>query len=429
MWLAGGTAGRMWYGLLLPALIAAAVAPADAQVRVRFPSSPSVAQAPAAPAPSGTPPALLGTPPATGAPAPSTAPAVPSTTVPAAPPATPPPATGFDPYSSSPGSFTPSPVTGAPAAPPSGWGTTTVPGANTTLGTPQTPPALFPNGLGNWNPNTRTVTGQAPMRLMYGPRVRYTWVYPNSGDREFGSNDIDVGLTLSMPNFLWSGRPLFVSPGFGLHLWDGPKPPVMSDLPAKAYDAYVDAGWSTRPDRILGGEIGVRFGVFSDFNALTTYSARLQGLGQFHLQTTPTIRLTGGVLYLNRNKYKLFPTFGVLWKPNNRSRYDIYFPRPKLSHYITTVGNYDVWMYLGAEYGGGYWTIEHPDGAADRIDINDIRVMAGFEWGQQSLMAEGKRSAFIEAGWVTEREVLFVGRPADSTTLSDTFMIRGGIGY
>ena len=397
--------------------------PAGAQVRVRFPSpATTVAQVPAPTTPPGTPPALLGTPPAATTPAPASPP-------PAAPPATSAPTTGFDPYSSSPGTFSPSPVTGGVAPPPTGWGAPPAAGTPSTLGTPQTPPALFPNGLGTWNPNANTVTGTAPMRFMYGPRVRYTWLYPKSGDREFGSNDIDLGLTLSWPNFLWSGRPLFVSPGFGLHLWDGPKPPVMSDLPSKAYDAYVDLGWSTNPDRILGGEVGVRFGVFSDFNALTTYSARVQGLGQLHLQATPTVRLTGGVLYLNRNKYKLFPTVGILWKPNNRSRYDIYFPRPKLSHYMTTVGNYDVWVYFGAEYGGGYWTIEHPDGAADRIDINDVRLFAGFEWGQQSLMAQGKRTAFLEAGWVTEREILFVGRPADSTTLSDTFMIRGGIGY
>ena len=399
-----------------------------AQVRVRFPQSggASVAQLPSQP-PAATPPSTV---------APPAAPPA----IPAAPPATTPPAaSSFDPYAPGGSATTPPSLLGSPA--PSAGSTWTVPPTGTTtpgvapppstLGTvqPQTPPALFPNGLGSWNPNANTAYGAAPMRFLYGPRVRYTWLYPKSGDREFGSNDFDVSVTMTVPNFLWSGRPLFVTPAFGLHLWDGPKPPVMSHLPSKAYDAYLDAGWSTDPARIFSGEVGVRVGVYSDFNTIASESVRLQGIGQFHVQVTPTVRLTGGVLYLNRNKYKLFPTFGVLWEPNSRTRFDIYFPRPKLAKYVSTIGNYDVWMYLGAEYGGGWWLIEHPDGFNDKIDINDIRLFAGVEWGQQSLMKKGKRIGFIEAGWVTEREILYVNRPADSVTLSDTFMLRAGIGY
>jgi hypothetical protein len=37
--------------------------------------------------------------------------------------------------------------------------------------------------------------------------------------------------------------PLQVSPGFVLNLWDGPKPPATADLPAEAYDAYLNFGW------------------------------------------------------------------------------------------------------------------------------------------------------------------------------------------
>jgi len=398
----------------------------DAQVRVRFPQSGSadLAQLPTQPAP--------------GATTPPVAPPAAPPSIPSAPPTTSAPATGFDPYGASGSSVNPPTLLGSPAPSAGGWttapGTTSPPGVApppTTLGTvqPQSPPALFPNGLGTWNPNAPTTYGTAPMRLLYGPRLRYTWLYPNSGDREFGSNDFDVSVTMTVPNFFWSGRPLFLTPAFGLHLWDGPKPPVMSDLPSKAYDAYLDAGWSTDPARILSGEVGLRLGVYSDFNTLASESLRLQGLGQMHLQMTPTVRLTGGVLYLNRNKYKLFPTFGLLWEPNSRTRLDFYFPRPKLAKYLTTVGNYDVWGYLGAEYGGGWWLIEHPDGLNDKIDINDIRLFMGVEWGQQSSMKKGKRIAFVEAGWVTEREILYVNRPADSVTLSDTFMVRAGVGY
>jgi hypothetical protein len=96
---------------------------------------------------------------------------------------------------------------------------------------------------------------------------------------------------------------------------------------------------------------------------------------------------------------------------------------------VTTIGNYDVWGYVGAEYGGGAWTIEHPDGTNDQIDINDVRLIGGIEWGQQALMSKGKRTAFVEFGWVTDREILYVVRTADSRTVSDTLMLRAGFGY
>ena len=384
------------------------------QVRVRFPSQSDsqLAQAP------------ITNPPTSLNPAPSF-------------PATPPASSGvseiggttptFDPYATSPNALSPPRLLGSPSAAP----TSAPPTTTGTLGgaTTQSPPSLFPNGIGSWNPNSATSFAPAPMRLLYGPRLRYTWLSPSSGNREFGSNDFDASVTLSVPNFLWSARPLLVSPSFGLHLWDGPKPPLSNDLPSKAYDAFIDSGWSTDPSRILGGEVGVRIGLFSDFNSLTTHSLRLQGLGQFHLKVTPSLRFTGGIMYIDRNRFRLIPTAGVLWEPDSRTKLDFYFPRPKFSKYMTTIGNYDVWGYVGAEYGGGAWTIEHPDGTNDQIDINDVRLIGGIEWGQQVLMSKGKRTAFVEFGWVTDREILYVVRTADSRTVSDTLMLRAGFGY
>ncbi len=282
-----------------------------------------------------------------------------------------------------------------------------------------TPPALYPNGLNtNWAyPPTQFLT----------PRVRYTWVVGGDDPDTLGMNDFDFSAAFAFPNFLYSNQPLYIIPSFSLHLWDGPQSP--QDLPANAYSAFLDFGWATDPSRPIGGEIGVRFGAFSGFNTFTTYSWRIMGQGLFRIQATPTLAARGGVVYLNRNDLKLLPAFGALWTPNPDTRFDIFFPRPKLSQRVTTMGNNDVWWYIGGEYGGGAWTVERELGFSDRIDINDIRLILGAEWGQSALLRQGKRTGFIEVGWVTSREVVYVTTPGLSGSLSDSFMLRVGFNY
>jgi hypothetical protein len=92
------------------------------------------------------------------------------------------------------------------------------------------------------------------------------------------------------------------------------------------------------------------------------------------------------------------------------------------------MGNHDVWWYVSGEYGGGAWTVQRDGGFSDRIDINDIRLILGIEWGQSALLQQGRRSGFFEAGWVTNREFFSV---VEATTyqISDSFMLRAGWNY
>jgi hypothetical protein len=274
-----------------------------------------------------------------------------------------------------------------------------------------------------------------PATRFLTPRVRYSWVDGGSAPDDLGIHDFDFSVVAAFPNFLFSTQPLYVAPSFSLHLWAGPTPPV-GDLPANAYSAFLDFGWSTDPTKPIGGEIGVRPGVFSDFNTFTTYSWRWMGQGMFRIQTTPTTTLRGGVIYIDRNDLKLLPAFGILWTPNSQTRFDIFFPRPKLSQHLTTVGTQDLWWYLGGEYGGGAWTVEreanpplNPESFSDRVDINDIRVVVGLEWGQAAMLQQGRRSGFFEAGWVTDREVVYVATPWQTSSLRDSFMLRAGWNY
>ncbi len=431
-------------------LVPLAVTSGWAQPTVQFPQSPGSAGAglyapptAASLAPSGTTPSRLGTPSfdpfasssgstaytqplgstsaygSTGAPVgavmpPGGALTAPTVTVPpAGAPSTVP---GVAPYGTTglgtvPGTYPPGtypPGTGLPGTYP--------PGA----GVPTTPPALFPNGL-----NSASWTG-TPLRFLT-PRARYTWVTGGGDASDLGINDFDFSAAMAFPNFMFSTQPLYVVPSFSLHLWSGPESP--HDLPANAYSAFLDFGWGTDPRKPLGGEVGVRMGAFTDFNTMNSTSWRILGQGLIRLQTTPTVALRGGVIYINRNDLKLLPAFGLLWTPNSQTRFDIFFPKPKLSQRLTTLGNYDVWWYIAGEYGGGSWTIQREAGFSDRVDINDLRLILGAEWGQSTLLQQGRRVGFFEAGWVTNREVWYVATPGDRMKPSDAFMLRVGVNY
>jgi hypothetical protein len=158
---------------------------------------------------------------------------------------------------------------------------------------------------------------------------------------------------------------------------------------------------------------------------------RLQGKGLASFRLTPATTFKLGVYYLDRNKVKILPAGGWLYQPTPYCRADIFFPEPKFAKYWRTIGTRDVWWYLAGQYGGGSWTIERDDEGSsfDSIDINDIRIKAGWEWGLSDQIRAGRRSAFVEIGYVFDREIIYKRSPGDNLKPGDGIMFGGGIGY
>jgi len=419
--------------LAVASILAARAALGQSPPVIQFPSTPAP---PASSVPANTVPSLNATPGAISQPTfgagPSGASAVsPYGSIPSGQPVP------FDPYSSS-GSAaynfwgtTPSNSAGVFAQPPtSPYGATSPlapPPASPYLGPGLAPPptgtnqpaSLYPNGMFT---NPQWDLSQS-MRFVQDLRLRETYVAGGKDDTDLGINDIDAAVTFTLPNFLTTGQPLFISPGFTLSLWDGPAN-IDADLPPEAYAAYLDFQWSSDPMLQIGAELGFRIGVYTDFDTLNSDSLRLQGLALGTARLTPAWMLKVGVIYIDRNDIKLLPAGGLLWTPTPQVRFDFFFPQPKLSAYLTTVGQVEVWWYVAGEYGGGAWTIERTDGTSDRIDINDIRISGGFEWtGPRGL------TGFVEAGFVFKRQVVYVVDPSDTFSPDDTWMIRAGIAF
>ena len=319
-----------------------------------------------------------------------------------------------------------------------GWGGYGTPGFNPGMTSPMSPNSGWSWNNGAWNPSGTMFSGQmgqAPsfIRLFQGPRIRHAYIHGDGRHNALAINDTDLAVALVFPNFAFSTQPIYVLPSFSLHQWSGPRdeldPDNNADMPNIAFSAFLDTGWQSDPARIFGAELGVRVGMFSDFDAVSTNSLRIMGRGIGRVRLTPQATVKLGVMYLDRNRVKVLPAGGILWQPNPATRLDLFFPEPKLSSYLTTLGNVDTWWYVAGYYGGGNWTVRREDGTKDRVDINDIRIVLGLEWGRNEMMRDGRRVGFLEFGYVFDRELIYRQQPADNLDLQDNFVIRAGIGY
>ena len=117
------------------------------------------------------------------------------------------------------------------------------------------------------------------------------------------------------------------------------------------------------------------------------------------------------------------PAGGLIWTPHNDARFEILFPSPKFAQRITNYGNAEIWGYIGGEYGGGQWSIEHAGGGHDTFNYNDIRIFLGTE-----VIGVRNLRGFFEFGFAFNREIVYRSG-APTIDPNDAFMLRGGLSF
>lgn len=330
----------------------------------------------------------------------------------------------FDPYSTNPGAF------GGGQAPPFNpaqpYGGGQAPYYQPGLSGPD---SLYPNGMPFNQPSMSMPDMGEFTKLLQRIRFSQSWIGGGSDPRDLGVYDTEVSATFDVPLFGLQEH-FLITPGFALHLWDGPDGSTGADLPGQTYDGYLDVGWNPKFTNYFSAELGARVGAYTDFNTFTTDSIRIMGRGLGVLNLSPTLQAKLGVLYIDRNDIKLLPAGGLIWDPSEDRHWEIFFPRPKFAQRLSTVGNHNIWAYLSGEYGGGAWTIirERPNNVSftDSFDYNDFRAMIGVEWIP---IAKTGPSGFFEVGYVFKRELVYVSLMPGTFDLPDTFMLRGGISF
>ena len=206
-----------------------------------------------------------------------------------------PPPAAWQPAAPQAGSWAPSAIGGQPGYP--GYSTAAPslvpPAAPASYPPPPgTPGSVIPPGGIMANP-----TMQQTMRVFQGVRGSWAYIYGTGNGTSVGVNEFDTTATFAMPFFYNSQAnlnhaPLLITPGFGLQLWDGPETSatMLADLPPSTYDVFLDGAWNPQFTPLFGAELGLRVGIYTNWDVLVWQSWRIMGRAVGTLQLTPTMQ-------------------------------------------------------------------------------------------------------------------------------------------
>jgi hypothetical protein len=249
-----------------------------------------------------------------------------------------------------------------------------------------------------------------------------TWL-PQLEDDGLGWGDLEAGVVLGFP-FFRRDTPLIITPRYGVHFIDGA---ANFDLPTQVYDASFEF----RHMRKFGQgpwamDVAVTLGHYSDYESADADAFRVSGRGIAVYETQPGVKWLLGVAYLNRAGASVLPIVGVIYDPDPSVSYELIFPRPRVSWQLpwSDPANGDErWVFVGGEFGGGVWSIEHPsDGAQDLLTYSDVRVLAGYE---RKII--GGLTRRFEFGYVFARQLEFNATP--EIDLDDSLFARVSLTY
>ncbi len=248
-----------------------------------------------------------------------------------------------------------------------------------------------------------------------------TWLAQTEQD-DLGQADLDASIVLGLP-FPQRETPLLITPRFGTHYLDGP---VTPDLPPRVYDASIEWRHMRKINEAWSMDVAVTTGYYSDFESGNGDAFRITGRGLGVYEWSPTTKVILGVVYLNRAGASVLPAAGLFINPNESTKLELLFPRPRVAWRLepfSTPGVDERWLYVAGEFGGGVWAIQDPDGADDVVTINDYRLLLGIE-----RKVPGGLGHRFEVGYVFGREVEFDSATPDYDP-SDTVLLRYGIVY
>ncbi len=246
---------------------------------------------------------------------------------------------------------------------------------------------------------------------------------PRGGSDGLGFSSLQLKTVLALP-VPSRQYPLIITPGFGVHYFDGPAGP---DLPPRVYDAYTQFRWMRRLGTRWGIDLAVTPGVFGDFQRDSGENFRVTGHAVAAWTYTPATKFVLGVAYIDRMSTPVLPVCGLIWTPHDDVKFELVFPHPRIARRIYTFGactdDVQDWLYVAGEFGGGIWAVEQTSGAIDQVDYTDFRVVLGL---QRKVI--GGLDAQLEAAYVFGREIRYAsGTPGLEP--ADTVMLRGGVTY
>ncbi len=239
-------------------------------------------------------------------------------------------------------------------------------------------------------------------------------------DDSFSITDIDVFGTWAFP--LTEKMPLILTPGFGVHYFSTGDAPGTPTLPDQVYDFYLDVRFLYRHSERWTLDLAITPGWYSDLENGSSDALRIGARALSIVTWSPTLKLVGGIVYLDREDYPFVPGAGVLWNPSDDIEVMAAFPKPKAAYRFDATPEWSRWVYLAGEFGGGAWAINTPT-TKDVMSYSDLRFIVGME--QRAFAGPTLR---VEAGYVFARKVEFSDGSPDFDP-DNAFMIRGALAF
>lgn len=204
--------------------------------------------------------------------------------------------------------------------------------------------------------------------------------------------------------------------------WTGPSG---VNLPPDADQLMADFQLSSLNRGPWNWQIGITPQLNADFHRALNHNAyMLDGRFVLFYQASPELRFAAGLAYWNRVHGIIIPYGGVLWAPNNRWEFRVFFPETRVSRYLGNLNGTDVWNYVSIGWKANAWqvTLQDTHPAKTRMQMSYAELLAG------TSAASGVWTAFLEGGLIFDRRVLFRSF-APPFTINSNGMVRIGVLY
>jgi hypothetical protein len=261
------------------------------------------------------------------------------------------------------------------------------------------------------------------VRQRFIQQILFTSTYePRLTKQSIGFTDLDLSTTLAVPVPLQDLKTaLMVTPEGDVNFVDGP---VNPDLPPRLFDANLQVAWLGQlPDNFVF-DIGVQPGFHWDGVNTTNYGFRTPYYFTLGYRVTPNLLIGAGAANLDRHDVHWLPLAGLIYIPDENTRFEFVPPRPRIAHRFEVERTYERWWYFAAEFGGGEWAIRRASGADDVVSEQEYKITNG-------VMQVSTNNGFgwrAEYGYVFGRHVDYAS-PTPSFDPHNTVLAQIGIEY
>lgn len=278
--------------------------------------------------------------------------------------------------------------------------------------------------------NSLSFGGEDGIKFIQNLGLDVTWIVSGASKKNMGLFRFDVCMDVPLPYFARQENALFFEPRFAMNLFNGPKGDFdgkYESLTSNEFDVSLGLRWLpkfqlNKMATPLEFDFFFSVGLYTDFKSIKGRSFRFPSWAYLSLDLTNNIKAKIGVWVLDRVRYTILPSGGVIWTPNDRWEFQILFPNPRVTYRPVNAVLKDMSLFARGEYGGGSWTVKTDDGTY-RKDYNDYRILLGLDW-----RGPANGIGFFEFGGSFGRELYF-NKGVGSYKIHPGFILQAGLHF